>query len=286
MLSLKHSCVRNKPLSEIATFGIGGPAKLFLEVKTIEQMIEVVTKCAQEKIAYIVIGKASNILFNSQGFDGLVIHNKIDFFQEPTPGHFYVGAGLSFALLGRNTARRGWSGLEFAGGIPASVGGAVFMNAGAQGSETKDVLEYVDFVGKEGLVRLQRADIDFGYRTSSFQNMQGAIVAAAFSLHPAADAPEKQQELLHYRMATQPYSDKSAGCVFRNPLGHSAGALIEAAGLKGYAVNDASVSEKHANFIINRGSATSSDVCALIEHVQKKVKEMTGIDLEVEIRFL
>ncbi|MBS0651949.1 MAG: UDP-N-acetylmuramate dehydrogenase [Verrucomicrobia bacterium] len=273
-----------KPLNQYSTFGIGGPARFFIEISKIEQMQAVLSYCYQQKLPYIVIGKGSNCLFDDRGFDGLVILNKISFCQFEWPV-VSVGAGYSFSLLGAQTARKGWSGLEFASGIPGSVGGAVYMNAGASGAETQESLMEVSYVNEKGILEvLPKNLITFSYRYSSFHNEKGAIVAAKFLLVPSEEARKKQLSIIEYRTRTQPYSDKSAGCIFRNPSPQSAGALIQQAGLKGTRIGGAEVSTTHANFIVNKGNAKAKDVLQLSEHVKNVVKEKTGQDLEMEIR--
>lgn len=274
-------------LSELSTFGIGGPAKAFAKIETIEQMQALLKECYRDKTPFLVIGKGSNVLFDKRGFNGLVIQNKIAFFKTPSPGVYHVGAGFSFALLGTRSAQAGFSGLEFASGIPASVGGAVFMNAGANGMETESALESVDFVDETGeLHTLMKADIAFSYRSSSFHKKKGAIVGATFRLSPSDTSRKKQIEIVRYRMETQPYGDKSAGCVFKNPEGLSAGKLIEEAGLKGFELGGAKVSPKHANFIINDKEATTEDVLKLIDEVKARVYETHNIKLENEVRVI
>jgi UDP-N-acetylmuramate dehydrogenase len=185
------------------------------------------------------------------------------------------------------TARQGWSGLEFASGIPCSVGGAVFMNAGANGGETCNSLVSVDYMTSDGaLAVMQKAELSFSYRTSCFQHMHGAIVGAAFKLEKQPAARAKQLEIVAYRTKTQPYGDKSAGCVFRNPACGPAGALIDKTGLKGLRVGGAAVSDRHANFVINTDNATSQDVKELIKIITNKIQSTIGIDLEVEIRLI
>lgn len=277
---------KNKLLSELSTFGIGGLARLFTEVRTIEELQKVIRHCFQEKIRYIAIGKGSNTLFDDRGFDGLVILNKIGF-CEYTNDTVYVGAGFSFSLLGSQTARKGLAGLEFASGIPGSVGGAVYMNAGANGGEAFQTLDEVTFVNEEGnLEILPKEKISWGYRHSSFQTRKGVIAAARFRLIPSSEARQKQLKIIDYRTKTQPYGDMSAGCLFRNAKESSAGALIEKCGLKGYAIGGAEVSTLHANFIVNKGQASAQDVLSLAKHVQDTVKEKTGIDLEMEVRVI
>lgn len=277
-------CQRDKLLSAYSTIGIGGPAKLLCEVQSNEEMQAILSFCHDESLRYLVIGKGSNCLFADQGFDGLVIVNKIAFCQFDYP-RVHVGAGYSFSLLGVQTARSGWSGLEFASGIPGSVGGAIYMNAGASGAETKDALVEVSVV-EEGRLRVySRAEVDFAYRYSSFQTRKCAIVSGTFLLTPLQEARKKQLQIVEYRTRTQPYGEKSAGCVFRNP-GGSAGTLIEKCGLKGATVGGAEVSPIHANFIVNTGGASAKDVLDLALHVQKSVKEQMGIALDMEIRYI
>ncbi|HSX11955.1 MAG TPA: UDP-N-acetylmuramate dehydrogenase [Rhabdochlamydiaceae bacterium] len=277
---------QGKLLSELSTFGIGGPAKLFVEASSIAEMQEILSYCSQEKLPFIVIGKGSNTLFDDRGFNGLVILNRITF-CEYQQHQVYVGAGYSFSLLGVQTAKRGLSGLEFASGIPGSVGGAVYMNAGAGGSDTFSVLAEATYIDAEGKCTIfKKEEISFGYRFSSFQKQKGAIVAARFHLTPQEGARQKQLSLIDYRMKTQPYKDKSAGCVFRNPTTGSAGALIEACGLKGATIGGAVVSPMHANFIVNNGSATAQDIKKMAELIKKTVKEKKGIDLEMEVRHI
>ena len=273
-------------LSEFSTFGIGGPARYFLEVRSIEEMQNALRYCHEEKLPFCVVGKGSNSLFDDRGFNGLVLLNKIGFCTiEDQLVH--VGAGYSFSLLGVQTARKGLGGLEFASGIPASVGGAVYMNAGANGAEVKDTVIEVSYVTEQGeLNHYMKEELSFSYRTSSFQKMKGAIVAAKFRLLPQAEARERQLKIIDYRTRTQPYGDKSIGCIFRNPTSHSAGALIEQSGLKGVSVGDAQVSTLHANFIINRGEASAQSVLELAKLVQSTVKEKSGVDLEMEIRII
>ncbi len=277
----------DKSLKELSTLKIGGIASFYVDVCDVPSMQNVLRYAKNEKISYVVIGKGSNVLFDSRGFQGLVIGNRIQFCNELVAGEFYAGAGYSFSLLGTQTAKKGYSGLEFAAGIPASVGGAVFMNAGAQKMDTANCLAYVDYVDEDGnLIRYNRKDLVFGYRTSSFQTMKGAIVGACFRLSPDTQARAKQIELLQYRIQTQPYQDYSAGCVFKNSDCGSSGFLIEQMGLKGYSIGGAKVSEKHANFLINAHDATSDDFIQLMRHIQNKAKDIYNVELVQEVRYI
>ncbi len=277
---------QGKELRELSTFGIGGPARYFIIVHSIEEASSILRYAHVQSLPVLIIGKGSNSLFDDRGFDGLVILNKINFCTY-LPDQVHVGSGFSFSHLGVQSARKGFSGLEFASGIPASVGGAIYMNAGASGGETATCLQSVTFITELGeVVEISKEELTFGYRTSSFQAMQGMIAAARFQLTPSEMARERQLQIIEYRTRTQPYGEMSCGCVFRNPPGFSAGALIDQAGLKGYAIGDAQISTVHANFIINRGKATSVDVLSLVTHIQERVREKTGIELEVEIRHI
>jgi UDP-N-acetylmuramate dehydrogenase len=278
---------RNRRLSEFSTFGIGGPISLFAVITTPEEMEEAFRFAKKENHPFFILGKGSNCLFDDAGFDGIVLLNRIDYF-EWQEDLVRAGSGASFSLLGFKAASKGLKGLEFASGIPASVGGAVFMNAGANGQETCNCLEAVEFLDCEGNRHLfRKEELSFGYRTSPFQNMQGSILSATFRLEPDPKARQRQIEIIERRKQTQPLKEKSAGCVFRNPEPNcSAGALIDQSGLKGFSVGDAAVSDIHANFLINRGNASAEEMRSLIQIVQTKVYEKTGILLETEIRLV
>lgn len=279
---------RQVSLSQLCTLGIGGPARFYTLVRSTEALQEVLAWASIKKIPFFILGKGSNCLFEDKGFDGLVIHNKINTIEDLGSGRWSVGAGYSFALLGVQTARQGWSGLEFASGIPASVGGALYMNAGAQGQETSTYLESVVFITDDGVKKsYPRHELTFGYRQSAFHQMRGAIASAIFALHPEPSSRKKQLQLIEYRQKTQPYSDKSAGCVFQNPSPVlSAGQLIEQCGLKGHRVGDAQVSCLHANFLINCGHATAKDFLELTQQVEQTVFTKTGIRLTRELQVI
>lgn len=278
---------KKKRLSDFSTFGIGGPAHFFSEARSCEQMQEMVAFAHQASLRVFILGKGSNTLFDDRGFDGLVILNRIDYLDHDPHGVFRAGSGYGFARLGGMTARYGWEGLEFAAGIPATVGGAIYMNAGANGRETADTLFEVGYVTDTGeLVRMRRQDLQFGYRTSSFQVWKGAIVEGIFHLKASEHVKQAQKKILGYRLKTQPYGEKSAGCAFRNPQGCAAGQLIEACGLKGVAVGGASISPVHANFIVNTGGAKAQDVLDLIKQVKECIYQTKGIVLEEEIRLI
>lgn len=278
----------HRRLSEFSTFGIGGLIRYFAEVKTFEDMKEGFAFAAEKNLPFLVLGKGSNSLFDDRGFPGVVLLNKIDFckWEDATCD---VGSGYSFSLLGVQSARKGLSGLEFASGIPASVGGAIFMNAGANGKETSESLQSVTFLTKEGSIReYEKEALQFGYRSSPFQAMPGAILSARFTLKILGNAARSTQlQIIDHRKKTQPLKEKSIGCIFRNPSSErSAGFLIEQCGLKGLQVGGAKVSEIHANFIVNEGRASASEVLDLMRQIQDRVCAKTGIFLEPEVRLI
>ncbi len=273
-------------LSELSTFGIGGPADYFSEASSLSEIQELIRFARTKGIPILPIGKGSNCLFADEGFRGLAIRMKFESLCKNGLGEYQVGSGFSFAHLGRITAQDGFRGLEFAAGIPASVGGAIFMNAGASGQETKDYLQSVDVVDEDGRhIRFSRNEMTFAYRSSCFQKMKVLIVSATFQLEASDSAKDNQKKIVDYRLKTQPYKDKSCGCIFRNPTKEiSSGKLIEESGLKGFSVGGAEVSNMHANFIVNKNYATSSDVQKLIQKVQEEVFHKTGYMLESEVR--
>lgn len=287
-MSIESHLIKKMPLAKFSTFKIGGLAKFFIEIHSIEEMIHLRLYINRKKIPFFVLGRGSNSLFDDRGFDGLVILNRIRFCTLLEGGLLKVGAGYNFSTLGTQTARKGYSGLEFASGIPGSVGGAIFMNAGANRVETCDHLVAVQYIDQEGhLIEKKKEELTFSYRFSSFQKTHAMIVSGTFQLKKCVKARKKQIEIVKQRSCSQPYGEASAGCLFRNPSrGKSAGALIESCGLKGVKFGDAEVSIKHANFIINQGHATAKNVLELAKFVQNRVYDSTGIKLEMELRVI
>ncbi|GHV32441.1 UDP-N-acetylenolpyruvoylglucosamine reductase [Clostridia bacterium] len=280
---------KNVPLDEYTTFRIGGDADLFAEPQSVEELREVY---AGADGPVLIIGNGSNLLVSDAGFQGLAIHTA-------ALSDVYVGGGTIIAQCGAklsklaNTAfHDGMGGLEFAQGIPGTVGGAVFMNAGAYGGEIAQTLQSTTYMDKKGeLHTLSAAEHDFSYRHSVFyEHPDWVIVESTFKLKHC-DEEEIRQRMEGFaarRRATQPLLQPSAGSVFKRPEGegHFAGQLIEEAGLKGYRVGGAEVSAKHAGFIINSGGATFDDVKSLIAVIQKTVRSTAGVWLEPEIRII
>lgn len=275
-------------LKDYSTFGIGGEASLFCSCASSDDLRESFFWAKKENIPLLVIGKGSNCLFPDEGVSCLVVHNENEFFKDEGDGHFCVGSGYSFARLGLHTAKLGWSGLEFAAGIPGSVGGAVFMNAGAgEGNQVASSLRYVDYLNEQGDIERVHVQKDmFSYRYSPFQERPGIILSAGFQLVRDENSYQRQKEMIEYRKKTQPYRQRSIGCIFRNPPQYSAGKLIEEAGLKGRTIGGAEISPIHANFIVNSGEATAADVKSLIQLVKVSVFEKSSIMLESEVRII
>ncbi|KAL2607710.1 hypothetical protein R1flu_026283 [Riccia fluitans] len=292
-LSLPSSFMQGKRLSELSTFGIGGPAKYFVEVHNESEMSAVIRFCQKENIRYFIVGKGSNCLFDDRGFDGCVILNSLKFLESDGRGIYRVGSGYPFNMLGIQASNDEFTGLEFASGIPGTVGGAVYMNASANGQETADVIKSVEVLRADGEREVhmrEDSNLVYGYRLSPYQTMEGftSILAATFHLKPCTGARQRHRSFLERRRKTQPVAAKSAGCIFRNPGSgcQSAGALIEKAGLKGAAVGPAKVSNIHANYLLNAGGSSAADMKTLIQLVRNQVKEKFGVELREEIIYV
>ncbi len=278
----------NEPLSQHSSFKIGGPAKVFIEAKTANAVVSAREVLNKFNLLPLVIGNGSNILFPDCGIDGFVLKlscNKVTV----NKNRLYAEAGASLALIANIAMRNSLTGLEFAHGIPGTLGGAVIMNAGAYGGEMSQVLNSSMYLSKDGIFELSLQEHNFGYRTSFYKhNPELTVLSATFDLHEgtSTEISDKMSELATRRREKQPLEFPSAGSVFKRPEGYFAGALIEQCGLKGFSVGGASVSQKHAGFIINKGGATADDVKKLIEHIQSTVLRETGVLLECEICIL
>ena len=273
------------------TFRIGGAAKYFAVPKNEEEIMEAVDFAIVKDLPYYILGKGSNVLFADEGYPGVIIEIGAGMEKVERIGDTGIRAqaGVSLSALAAFAAREGQSGLEFAGGIPGTLGGAVTMNAGAYGGEMKDVIVSAKVMDEEGAVKvLSCGELELGYRTSIVQKKQLVVLEAEFLLNPGTteEIQNTMKELNAKRREKQPLEYPSAGSTFKRPEGYFAGKLIEDAGLRGYRVGDAQVSEKHCGFVVNRGKATCAEVLQLIEEVQKKVKEQFGVQLEPEVRII
>ena len=278
----------NEPLAAHCTFKIGGPAQLFVMPENEQQLCSAVALCKEQAVRYYLLGNGSNILFADEGFSGVVIDvSALDAEIAVEDTVLTAGAGVRLAALCKAALKHGLSGLEFAYGIPGTVGGGVCMNAGAYGGEMKQVVERVHFLEADGTPGVMSGeDLAFGYRKSAFMGTKRIITSAELRLESGAEAEitAKMEDFMRRRREKQPLELPSAGSVFKRPEGYFAGTLIEQCGLKGFAVGGACVSEKHAGFIVNKGGATCADVEALIRAIQDTVFQATGVELEPEIR--
>ncbi len=279
----------DEPLSQHTTWRVGGPADLFIYPRSKDELERAMHIVRKHGLPWRVIGRGSNLLVRDGGIRGVVFKIGEGLDGLSIDGTRVVaGGGCSLIKLSRQTARQGLTGLEFAEGIPGTVGGAVCMNAGAHGSETSRVLTSAEMILDTGeRVVFSKEELGFRYRTSVLQGkVHGIVTEASFQL--AYGDPQKiASEMARYRdrrKQTQPLQYPCAGSVFRNPPGDHAGRLIEASGLKGYRVGDAEVSTQHANFIINRGQATATDVLSLIDHIVRTVEERFGVRLKTEVQ--
>lgn len=281
----------DEPMKKHTSFKIGGNAALYIKVGSLSELTSIVKECKQTDTKYFLLGNGSNILVDDKGMDCVVIKLDNDFKEifMTDSKTVYCGAGATLAALCKFALNNGLSGLEFAWGIPGTVGGAVFMNAGAYGGEIRDVAVSVNHITSDGVIgRIDADQLDFGYRTSVYR--KNGFVITGVTLKLKSDNPEdirhRMDDFMSRRVDKQPLEFPSAGSVFKRPEGNFAGALIEQCGFKGKGVGDAQVSEKHAGFIINKGSATADDVKKLISKIQSTVKNETGYDLECELIML
>lgn len=282
--------LKDEPLYKHTTFRVGGPAKLFVKVKDLESLILVIKYCRKHRIKLFVIGRGSNLLFSDKSFQGIIISLE-QFNQYKINGnHVTAQCGVAMIRLAYDCAKVGLSGFEFMGGIPGNVGGGVFMNAGAYNSNIAEVLESVTILNENlELVTLSKDEMDFSYRHSAIQDhKKWIVIEASFVLttKTVAEVKDLLDRRKERRMASQPWSQPSAGSVFRNPEGMSAWKLIDDAGLRGYEIGGAQVSPKHSNFIVNNGYASAKDIYDLIFYVQKQVEEKFSILLKPEVRFI
>lgn len=277
----------NEPLTKHTTWKIGGPADLVILPPGKEELIAAVKLLHKYGVGWTSMGRGSNMLVSDKGIRGVVIKPAGDLDYVRFEGTTAIaGAAYSFIKLSVMAGKQGLTGLEFASGIPGTVGGAVYMNAGAHGSDVSRIFKYADIVLETGeLVRYEREEMGFAYRHSILHEMKGMVMEAAFELSEG-DRLEISSTLASYkerRLRTQPLQLACAGSVFRNPPGDFAARLIQEAGLKGYRIGEAQVSELHANFIVNTGQATARDVLALMSHIQSTVEQRFGVLLVPEV---
>lgn len=279
-----------EPMSRHTTFRIGGPADYFLLPENPEEMRKIIDICSQNRVPWFIMGNGSNLLVSDRGYRGVVIQlfrNMGEISVEKQEIRAQAGALLS--SLSRKAMEASLAGLEFAGGIPGTLGGAVAMNAGAYGGEMKDVLKEATVMDHSGrLMTLGVDELELGYRSSIIKTRDYIVLEAVLRLQPGEkDAIRAVMgDLAQQRLSKQPLEYPSAGSTFKRPEGHFAGKLIMDAGLRGYRHGDAQVSEKHCGFVINCGQASASDVAAVMNHVQEEVWRQFQVKLEPEVKLL
>lgn len=282
--------LREEPMKKHITFRVGGPAACFLTPSTKEQIREILHICQEEKTPYFILGNGSNLLVSDQGFDGVVLQVYKNMNQVTVEGeHLRVQAGALLSATARKALEAGLTGMEFAAGIPGTMGGAAVMNAGAYGGEMKDILESVTVLTPEGEQKeLKNEELQLGYRTSVVKEKGYIVLEAVLSLKKGDPEAIKSRmdELKEQRVTKQPLEYPSAGSTFKRPEGYFAGKLVQDAGLRGFRVGDAMVSEKHCGFVINAGEATAAQVDELMKQVSAKVREQFGVTLEPEVKRL
>ncbi len=282
----------NVSLVKLNTYHIGGMAKYLVKPNSINDLVEVLKVLKEKNINYFILGNGSNIVLNSKFYDGVVLKlDKLNGIEvAPDLNTAYAEAGAMIGKVTLETVNKGLTGLEFAAGIPGTVGGCIYGNAGAYNACIMDYVESVTVIDDEYNIEIiKHEDIEYGYRTTMFKEQKKyVIVAAKFYLKPGdkANSLEMIKERQERRAATQPLEYPSAGSVFRNPDGDYAGRLIEFCGLKGARIGGAEVSEKHANFVINKENASSKDVHDLICYIHDTVLDKTNVDLQIEQEFI
>lgn len=277
-------------MSGHTTFRVGGPADYYVEPETKEELAGLLALCREAGQDFMILGNGSNLLVGDGGYRGVMIALGKAFSEITVEGNrIRAGAGAMLAAAAKQALSHGLTGMEFAAGIPGTVGGAVFMNAGAYGSDMSAVLETVTVMNQAGeVLELPASRLELGYRTSCIGREGYVVMEVVILLQPGEETAirARMDELALQRRTKQPLEYPSAGSTFKRPAGYFAGKLIEDAGLRGFCVGGAQVSEKHCGFVINRGGATAADVMNLCRAVQQKVKEQSGVNLEMEVKTL
>lgn len=286
----RDAVLEQESMKKHTTFRIGGPADIFVAPDTEEKAARVIRLCREQQAPFYILGNGSNLLVSDRGYRGVVVQIYRNLSEITVEGDVITAqAGAMLSGVARQALAGGLAGLEFASGIPGTIGGGVVMNAGAYGGEMKDVLTEATVLTQEGEIRrIPAQELHLGYRYSVIPEKGWIVLGAKLRLHPGnpEEIRARMDELKEQRVAKQPLDLPSAGSTFKRPEGYFAGKLIMDAGLRGFTVGGAQVSEKHCGFVVNRGDATASDVRELIAVVQEKVKERFGVELEPEVKML
>lgn len=280
----------NEPMKNHTSFKVGGPVDIFIEPQDTKELIEAIKSLREKGISYYIIGNGTNLLISDKGLNGAIVKMGEGFGNASINGDMIIAeSGVLLSTLSKMTAREGLTGLEFASGIPGSLGGAITMNAGAYGGEMKDIIEWVEVLDKDlNLKRLKNDEMKFVYRKSIIEPGMHIVLRCSIKLKKGNpdEINNRMAELAEKRKTKQPLHLPSAGSTFKRPEGHFAGKLIEDAGLKGFSLGGAQVSTLHCGFVVNNGNATAKDVYDLIRHVQKTVFEKCNVMLEPEVKIL
>lgn len=286
----EEDILTEEPMSRHTTFRIGGEAACFIRISSEEQLRKLIPYFENVGIEYFVLGKGSNLLVGDKGYPGVILQISDACQQIEAEGNrLQVQAGAALSKVALFAMERGLEGLEFAAGIPGTVGGGVVMNAGAYGGEMKQVVESVRVLSSEGeILTFDNDTMEFGYRTSIIRNRNFTVLSVTFRLREGnrEEIRARIEDFQKRRMEKQPLNYPSAGSTFKRPEGYFAGKLIMDAGLRGFQIGDARVSDKHCGFVVNVGKATARDVTDVIEEVQEKVRERFGVSLEREVIYL
>lgn len=278
---------RDEPMSRHTTFRVGGAADFFVEIGSPDELMDIIHYLTETDRAYFILGNGSNLLVGDKGYDGVILHLGERFNGITVEGNTITAkAGALLSTVAKTAAKNGLSGMEFAAGIPGTMGGAVVMNAGAYEGEMKQIVTKVTVMTRDGeILELDNETMEFGYRTSIIKNRPFIVLSAVISLEKgdAASIQDKMDDFNRRRRSKQPLEYPSAGSTFKRPEGHYAGKLIMDAGLRGYRIGGAQVSEKHCGFIINVGNATAADISELMDEVAERVEEQFSVTLEPEI---
>ena len=278
----------NEPMASHTTFRIGGPADYFVMPETVEEVAAVLKLCKEEEMPYFILGNGSNLLVGDKGFRGVVIQLYKNFDELQIEGTTVTAkSGAMLIRVAKESGKAGLTGLEFASGIPGTIGGAMVMNAGAYGGEMKDVVSAVTVLTKDGEIKTLTGDeMNFRYRGSVVEDEGYIVLEAVMELKKGnlEEIQARSEELSIQRKTKQPIEYPSAGSTFKRPEGYFAGKLIQDSGLRGYKVGGAQVSEKHCGFVINAGGATAADVMQLMQDVSDKVNAQFGVTLEPEVK--
>jgi len=293
MLFSKLNCIvrYDEPLKNHTTFKIGGNCIALIEPREVSDIVETIKICRENSIKFFVIGNGSNLLVPDEGYNGVIIKLKSEFSTIQVEGEYLiVNSGAKLSEVYTVAYENSLTGFEFASGIPGTIGGAIYMNAGAYGGEMKDIVESVEVLDLDNfeLRELKNEELEFSYRKSIIQRKNYIVTTIKLKLQKGnkEEINAVYEDLRERRNSKQPLNFGSAGSTFKRPEGHFASKLIEDAGLKGYHINDAWVSEKHSGFVVNKGNASYKEVMELIEYVQKVVFEKFGVKLETEVRIL